>query len=172
MISLQDAADISTIAQFVFWLAITFGGGFLVLGYIRNMRPVWKRFSDNVNRTLAVVSTEKQPMEHKADLLKRVGYFKKVKPVTADKRNLNLLEDCALIVVGYSPDSEVYKATFKYAEAEKLPIIVFAGKNELDRNGEDFKNLMGYSFGSLCQTELRLVSDVFAVMSTFPEKKS
>lgn len=166
--TLSDAANISTIAQFVFWLILTFGGGFLIVGYIRKMRPVWKRFTDNVGRNIAVISTEAQSMDHEADLLDRVGYFK-IKKLSADERNLNLIRGFVLLVIGYSPDSNIYKATLAYAKTNDLPIIVFSGKHRL--SNEDRDELKNYSFSSLCETELRLVSDVFAIMSTFPEVK-
>lgn len=164
--TLQQAADLSTVLQFVFWLAITFGGGLLAVQYITKMRPVWKRFAQNVGREVAVISTEKQSMKHEAELLDRVGYFK-IKQVDADARNLNLLRGSLLLVVGYSPDSKVYKETFAYAKSNDLPIIVFSGKHRL--SNEDRDSLKEYSFSSLCETELRLVSDVFAVISTFPK---
>lgn len=168
--SLNSAADVAAILQFLLWLIVTFGGGLLVIGYIHKMRPVWKRFASNVSRQMAVMSTEKQSMEHEADLLDRVGYFKRIKRLDADERNLNLLHDTSLIVIGYSPNSKVYKATLSYAKANKLPIVVYSGDHRL--SPEDLINLKKYSFGSLCETELRLVSDVFAVMSTFPKAES
>lgn len=163
--TLSDAANIAQIVDTVLAIAAAGGGGFLVIQYIRRMRPVWKRFADNVGRQIAVISTEDQPMEHEAELLKRVGFFK-VKSFGADTRNLSLVNGSGLIVVGYSPGSAVYDATFKYATEHDLPLIVFAGKHEL--SPEKRKELFAYSFSSLCQSELRLVSDVFAAISTFP----
>ena len=167
--TLEDAANAATVAEALIWIIITVGGGALAIGYITKMRPVWKRFTDNVQRQVAVISTEQQPMEHEAELLERVGYFKKVKRVDADARNLTLLDGSAVIVVGYSPDSTVYKETFEYARTHKLPLIVYSGKNRL--SNEDRDELKSYSFSSLCETDLRLVSDVFAVMSTFRSVK-
>lgn len=168
--SLNSVADVATILQFLLWIIVTFGGGILVIGYIHKMRPVWKRFTSNVARQMAVISTERQSMEHEADLLDRVGYFKKIRRLSADERNLNLLHDTSLIVIGYSPNSKIYKATLAYARANKLPIVVYSGDHRLSQ--EDLADLKKYSFSSLCETELRLVSDVFAVMSTFPKVAS
>lgn len=163
---LENLANIATILEFLFFIAITFGGSFLVIGYISKMKPVWKRFSDNVRREVAVISTEGQDMSHEADLLKRVGYFK-IREFSSDTRNLNLIKGFVLIVVGYSPKSDVYQKTFAYAKSHDMPIIVFSGKHRL--SDEDRDELKKYSFSSLCETELRLVSDVFAIISTFPE---
>ncbi len=78
---------------------------------------------------------------------------------------------------GYTPNRwpfahvliEGMRAAFAYAKSNDLPIIVFSGKHRLsDKDRDALKN---YSFSSLCETQLRLVSDVFAVISTFPEVK-
>jgi hypothetical protein len=166
--TLQDAAAIATIAQLVLGIIVAFGGSILIVRYIHAMKPVWKRFAENVTREVAVVSTEGQLMQHEADVLERVGFFK-VKSVSADVRNLDLVKNSSLLVVGYSPESEVYNTVFTYAKAQRLPIIVFSGKHRL--SDEDRDQLKEYSFSSLCETELRLVSDVFAVMSTFRGEK-
>lgn len=166
--TLQDTADIATIAQLALGIIVAFGGGALVVHYIRTMKPVWKRFAENVTREVAVISTERQQMEHEADILERVGFFK-VRSVSADVRNLDLVKNSSLLVVGYSPKSQVYAAVLAYAKTHRLPIIVFSGKNRL--SNEDRDQLKEYSFSSLCETDLRLVSDVFAVMSTFRGEK-
>jgi hypothetical protein len=165
--TLQTASELATIGAFLLALIAAFGGSILVVQYIRTMRPVWKRFAQNVGREVAVIATEKQAMGHEASTLKRVGYFK-VKDVAADMRNLDLIRDSALIVVGYSPKSKIYKATLAYAKTNQIPIIVFSGKYRL--SDDDRNKLKEYSFSSLCETELRLVSDVFAIISTFPNK--
>lgn len=170
IMSLNDAASISTIMQLFLTLIVTFGGGLLALGYLYKMRPVWKRFTDNVNRQIAVISTEKQSMKHEFELLKRVGYFKKIKCLDPDSRNLNLVSNSALIVIGYSPNSKIYRKSFEYAKTYRLPFIVFSGDYRLTKS--DIDELKKYSFSSLCETELRLISDVFAAISTFPEIES
>jgi hypothetical protein len=166
--TLQDAANIANIAQLGVTLILASGGSILAVQYVRTMRPVWKRFARNVKREVAVISTEKQPMEHESNVLKRVGFFN-IKSVSADSRNLDLLKGAVLIVVGYSPNSKLYREVFAYAKTNNLPIIVFARTHRLNPKGKDYKELKSYSFSSLCETELRLVSDVFAVISTFPE---
>ncbi len=170
MSDLSQAADIATIVQTT-WPILTAtvaGGGILGLGGgIAGARFILKkerRLLSNMKRQVVVISTENQMMDHEAELLERVGYFK-VKRVSSDVRNLTLLDGSAVIVVGYSPNSQVYEGSFDYAKSHKLPFIVFAGKHRL--SNEDRDVLKTYSFSSLCETDLRLVSDVFAVMSTF-----
>jgi hypothetical protein len=165
IMTLQVLADLATIGQFILAVVVALGGGVLLVGYLRKMKPVWKRFADNVSREVAVISTENQSMSHEAELLKKVGLFK-IKSVAADVRSLDLIRHSSLLVVGYSPDSDVYREILNYAKVHQLPIIVFAGRNRL--SAQDRDGLKNYSYSSLCETELRLVSDVFAVMSTFP----
>lgn len=167
--SLQDGANIATIAQTLLAYAVAIGGGAFLADYIIKMRPVWKRFTKNLKRQLVVISTEDQSMDHEAELLDNVGFFKKTKLVAPDIRNITLLEGSALLVVGYSPNSKMYQASFDYAKTNRLPFIVYSRKHELDEADETA--LMDYSYSSLCRTDLRLVSDVFAAVSTFPGVK-
>jgi hypothetical protein len=66
--TLQDAANIANIAQLGVTLILASGGSILAVQYVRTMRPVWKRFARNVKREVAVISTEKQPMEHESNV--------------------------------------------------------------------------------------------------------
>ncbi|HSW74877.1 MAG TPA: hypothetical protein VLG16_03335 [Candidatus Saccharimonadales bacterium] len=164
--TLNDAANIATIAEFLLSALIALSGGALLFGYIKKMRPVWKRFTSNIEREIAVISSDDQLMEHEAELLRKVGYFKKITSVAPDARNLDLLDSAALLVVGYTPNSRIYKEALAYAKSRGVPIIVYSGKHRLTNDDRD--KLKDYTYSSLCETDLRLVSDVFAVMSTIP----
>ncbi len=166
--TLHDAAETATILQLLLAIAVAAGGSVLLFQYMRSMKPVWKRFSENIKREVAVISTEKQTMEPEANILSQVGFFK-IKHVSADIKNLNLLQGAELLVVGYSPRSKIYSEVLKYAIANRQPIIVFSGRHRL--SDTDRAELKDYSYSSICETDLRLVSDVFAAISTFPELK-
>lgn len=164
--TLNDAANVATIAEFILSALVALSGGALLFGYIKKMRPVWKRFTSNVEREVAVISSDDQPMGHEAALLRKVGYFKKITDVAPDVRNLDLLDSAALLVVGYTPGARIYEEALNYAKSHGVPIIVFSGKHRLTNDDRD--KLKEYTYSSLCETDLRLVSDVFAVMSTIP----
>jgi hypothetical protein len=51
-------------------------------------------------------------------------------------------------------------------------LLIYTKHDELDRAGDDFKVLTGYSYHSICNLPLRLVNDVFTVLSTFPHNKN
>lgn len=175
--SIEQISGIATIAD----ITIKYGGAALgiiggtagALAY-RKSRKFHKvkdnRLYRNIQRPFAVVSTEQQSLTHEIDLLERTKFFKP-EHFGAGGRNLQLLGDIKprLLVVGYSPNSTIYQDAFDYARTHSLPLVVFTPHQIADR--PDLDAIKAYSFGSLCQTELRLVSDVFSVMSTFPEDK-
>jgi hypothetical protein len=165
---LEDIANGVTIIAFLLPFAAGVVGGVAGTATYLALRPVWRRLAGNLRRQIAVISTEQQSMNHEADLLDGVGYFT-VTRHAADVRTINLIPNARLLVVGYTDGSAVYHATLSHARTNKLPIIVFAGNNRL--TPADLADLKSYSFSSLCETQLRLVSDVFSVMSTFPEKR-
>jgi len=171
---IEDASGIATIID----LGIKYGGaavgliggtsGIVAYKKFRNAKD--NRLYQNIKRPFAVVSTEQQGLTHEIDLLKRTKFLKPMH-FGVGGRSLQLLTDIKprLLVVGYSPNSSIYEEAFDYARAHSLPIVVFTPHHIT--NQQELADLKGYSFSSLCQTELRLVSDVFSVMSTFPEDK-
>ena len=56
---------------------------------------------------------------------------------------------------------------FNGAKNAGVPAIVYS-KNEIPKNV--FDSLRNYSWYSTCQVPLRLVNDVFTILSTFPNK--
>jgi hypothetical protein len=174
MSNLEQAAAWATIASAIVQVAVLLAGsGFAVywLGHRKFRKARDNRLYKNVSRPFAVISTEQQPMSNEIDLLERSELFFKPKHFGVGGKNLQLLDDIKprLLVVGYSPNSATYKAAFDYARAHSLPFVVFTPQQITD--DQDRADIFAYSFGSLCQSELRLVSDVFSVMSTFPEDK-
>lgn len=148
------------------------GGGTGLFAYAKFQRAKDNRLFQNTRRPLAVISTESQSMTNEVDLLERTGFFKPIH-FGVGGRNLQLLGDIKprAFVVGYSPSSPTYRRALDYAQnhVPAIPVIVFAQDRITDT--QDMKEIMGYSFGALCNTDLRLISDVFSVMSTFPEDK-
>lgn len=171
---LEQASGIATIVDIIFkYVAPVVGlvggtGGFVAYRKFRNAKD--NRLYRNIKRPFVVVSTEQQSLTHEVDLLERTKFLKP-QHFGVGGRNLQLLDDIKprLLVIGYSADSTTYKQAFDYARNHSLPLVVFTPGQITDP--QDLADIKAYSFGSLCQTELRLVSDIFSVMSTFPEDK-
>jgi len=127
----------------------------------------WRLFK-NISRPIGIIATEDKPMTHEAKLLERVGFFNVGAP-SSDSRAVDLLNGNRLIIIGYSPNSSTFKTAFNAAKEREIPVIVYAGPTRIV--DEDMTLLQSYSHHSMCNTPLRLISDVFALMSTYPEEK-
>lgn len=154
-----------TIIQIVWPLL---GGVIGASAWLRFFHKKERRLFKNIQRPIAVVATPDKPMTHEVQLLKRVGFFNVGTP-SADGRARDLLNGNRLLVIGYSPDSTIFKEVFNAAAQREIPVIVYAGPTRI--TPEDMELLQGYSHHSMCNTPLRLISDVFAMMSTYPEDK-
>ena len=172
--NIEQASSIATVADII----IKYGGavvglvggtsGIIVYRKFRNAKD--NRLYQNIKRPFAVISTEHQPLTHEVDLLERTKFLKP-QHFGVGGRSLQLLDDIKprLLVIGYSANSAIYTQAFDYARSHSLPLVVFTPGQITDT--QDLAGIKAYSYGSLCQTELRLVSDIFSVMSTFPEDK-
>lgn len=170
---LEQASNIATILELAIAIIALLGGiGGIVAykGYRKFRKAKDVRLYQNISRPFAVVSTEQQSMTNEVDLLERADFFKP-EHFGIGGRSLQLLGDIKprLLVIGYSPNSTTYKAALDYARTHTLPVVVFARQHRMTPN--ELADLKAYNFSSLCETELRLISDVFSVMSTFPEDK-
>ena len=101
-------------------------------------------------------------------MLKRVGFLN-IKEPSSDERAIDLMNENRLVIIGYSPNSQAFKDTFNAAKQREIPVIVYAGPTRITEG--DMKLLQSYSHHSMCNTPLRLISDVFAMMGTLPEEE-
>lgn len=137
--------------------------------WTRFFRKKETRLFKNIQRPIGIISTADTSLQHEATLLKRVGFFN-VEAPSSDKRAVDVLDDKRLVIIGYSPNSKEFKDAFVAAMQRSIPVIVYSKPGRID-DPEDMEMLQGYSHHSICNTPLRLVSDVFALMSTYPEDK-
>jgi siroheme synthase (precorrin-2 oxidase/ferrochelatase) len=170
MDALENLANGATLLQASVWLigAAVAGGGIVLGGQAAFTRKREKRLFKNISRPVAVVATESRPMDHEADLLDKVGLFK-IKHFTADPRVTSMLDGYRLIVLGYTPNSAVFGAVFSAAQTKGIPVIVYASPGQIIP--QDLTAIQGYTNHAMCNAPMRLVSDTFAIMSTFPEGK-
>jgi hypothetical protein len=172
---LEQASSIATIADIIIkYVAPVIGlvgGSGGIIAYRNFHKAKEDRLYQNIKRPFAVISTEQQTLIHEVDLLERTKFLKP-QHFGDGGRDLQLIDDIKprLLVVGYSPNSATYKRAFAYARTHSLPLVVFAPKYQIT-DPQELAEVKQYSFSSLCQTELRLVSDIFSIMSTFPENK-
>lgn len=157
--------DLLTIIQLL-WPLI--GGLIGSWGWFQFFHKKERRLFKNLQRPVQIISTPDKPMNHESVLLKRVGFFNITEP-SSDGRAIDLMNGNRLVIIGYTPNSQAFKDAFGAAKQREIPVIVYAGPTRI--TDEDMKLLQSYSHHSMCNTPLRLTSDVFAMMSTLPEDK-
>jgi hypothetical protein len=141
--------------------------GLLVGGIdIKLAQKKQKRVLSNLKRPIMVIGTEDTDMVDQVKLLEEVGLFS-VTNHRGDKATDFLKAEHRLIVLGFA-DNDRFSRAFECARSRAMPVLVYAKPGSVSSEG--MAKISGYSFASICNTDLRLISDVFAVMSTFPEK--
>ena len=136
--------------------------------WVKFFRKKETRLFKNIKRPIGIIGTKDMTLQHEATLLKRVGFFNVESP-SSDMRAVDILDDKRLVIIGYTPKSKDFKEVFLAAKQRSIPVIVYSGPARIEP--EDMAMLQKYSHHSMCNTPLRLVSDVFALMSTYPEDK-
>lgn len=144
------------------------GGAIGAAAWTRFFLKKETRLFKNIQRPIGIIGTSDMPLQHEAVLLKRVGFFN-VETPSSDTRAIDVLDDKRLVIIGYTPKSTQFKEVFEAAKQRAIPVIVYSGPASIEP--DDMKMLQAYSHHSMCKTPLRLVSDVFALMSTYPEDK-
>lgn len=149
------------ILQWIVSLGLVAGGIDLKLAQKKQ-----KRVLANLSRPIMVIGTDGEDMQSQVELLRKVDLFT-VDYHRSDKATDHLSDHHRLLILGYG-DKAQFDRAFECARTRRVPVLVYAKPDSVPK--EDRDKISGYSFAALCNTDLRLVSDVFAVMSTFPEK--
>ena len=143
-------------------------GALGAIAWLKFFRKKEARLFKNIQRPIAIVATESKPMTHEADLLKRSGLFEDVGEPKSDPRTIDYFKGKRLIIIGYSPSMQNLETIINAARGHEIPVLVYAGPRDI--TDEHMAILQSYTYHSMCNTPLRLVSDVFAVMSTSPSE--
>jgi len=151
------------VAQWAISLGLGASGG---LGAAKVALKKQRRVLANLQRPIMVIGTQDADMIDQIKLLKEVDLFS-VTDHRGEKATDFVKAGHRLMVLGYS-DSDRFARAFDCAKSRTMPVLVYAKPNSVSPEG--MAKISGYSYASLCNTDIRLVSDVFAVMSTFPEK--
>ncbi|PIR55630.1 hypothetical protein COU74_00015 [Candidatus Peregrinibacteria bacterium CG10_big_fil_rev_8_21_14_0_10_36_19] len=152
--------------QFLWFLL---GATSVTLAYFFWFYKKERRLFKNLKRPVAIIVSDIDNMSHEAELLKSIKFFD-VRLLQDPQRSIDIIDDrYRLVILRYKKDSESFWKTFNSLSGRQFPVIVFSKPGEIDR--EDVRKIQGYSLHTLCNAPLRLISDVFAIMSTYPEDK-
>jgi len=125
------------------------------------------RLFNNRSRPIMIFKSSGEDMEVETKLLRDSKLFNIPEDPTDKHQNIDRIKDHSLIIIGYSAGMTNFDDIFTGAKSAGIPTIVYSKDKIPDAI---FKKLRNYSWYSTCQVPLRLVNDVFTILSTFPNK--
>ena len=129
-----------------------------------------RRMSRNLSRPFVIVGSTEDKMAYEKQLLDSTKFFKPISLLDGDHRAVDLLDDnYRLVVLRYDANSDHFWSVYEKLQAKQMPVVVYAKPGEI--NHEDVKRVQKYLHHTLCNTPVRLLSDVWAIMSTYPERR-
>ncbi|MCE7936292.1 hypothetical protein DYH10_00655 [Candidatus Saccharibacteria bacterium CPR2] len=166
-VDLGTSADLITLLVFV-WPVIVWLVGFFV--YLKFFRKKEKRLFKNIKRPVAIVPSASTDMAHETLLIRNTGFFD-VDLKAADSRSADLIDnEYRLIVLAYEPTGDSFGKLFDTLKSKQIPLIIYSSPGVITK--ADIKRIQGYSLHTISNTPLRLISDIFAIMSTYPEEQN
>jgi len=108
-----------------------------------------------------------EDMEIETKLLRDSKLFNVPEDPTNKHQNIDRIKNHSLIIIGYSEGMANFDDIFNGAKNAGVPVIIYS-KNKIP--DDVFNKLRNYSWYSTCQVPLRLINDVFTILSTFPNK--
>lgn len=100
--------------------------------------------------------------------LRESGFFNIPEDPTDSYQDCHRLANHGLVIIGYTPGMEGLRDILDAVKAKRIPLIVYT-KARLAP--QDQALLETYPWYSLCNVPLRVVSDAFTILSTFPIPK-
>jgi len=125
------------------------------------------RLFNNCRRPIMIFKSSREDMEIETKLLRDTKLFNIPEEPTDKHQNIDRIKEHSLIIIGYSDGMENFSNIYDGAKRAGIPVIVYS-KTEIPPNIKDL--LRTYSWFSICQFPLRLLNDVFTILSTFPAK--
>ena len=165
--SIKETINIGLNAYTLVTLLIGFIIGVLAfVGFIIFfLKKEWRLYK-NRERPIMVFKSESQNMNLEMNLLRDSKLFSVNEP-SENFQDIDRLDNHSLIIVGYSPEMKGFRQIIEGARNKKVPIIVYAKYESI--TDEDNELLASYSYYSICNLPLRLMNDVFTILSTFPK---
>ena len=86
---------------------------------------------------------------------------------TCDIRKANNIDRKSLVIIGLGSDFFYFKSVYQKATGYKIPIIIYTYGNSRALEQQHWDLLNEYQWYSVCNTPIRLISDIFTILSTF-----
>lgn len=162
--NLTTALDIYSLLAFVIYFIL---GALVCFAFLKFFFRKEIRLFNNRSRPIMIFKSTGQDMEIETKLLRDSKLFNIPEDPTDKHQNIDRIKNHSLIIIGYSTGMTNFDDIFNGAKSAGVPVIVYSK----DKIPDDvFNKLRNYSWYSTCQVPLRLINDVFTVLSTFPNK--
>lgn len=150
-------------------LLIGFIGGVLsFLGFLLFFLKKEWRLYQNRKRPIMIFKSDSQNMGLETKLLRDSKIFSVDEP-SENYQEIDRLDNHSPVILGYSPGMRGFEQILQGVKSKKVPLIIYANYETITR--EDAEKLKEYSYYSICNLPLRLMNDVFTILSTFPKMR-
>lgn len=172
---LDQSSDLATVLSFLLQIillaAATIAGG--KIGYSRAQKKFSskreKRLFDNIQRPVALIPSADDPLQLEHRLLQSIEFFT-VDLLPADARSVDEITAKYRLAVLRYEDSNTFWRVFRAMADKQIPLIIYSKPAEIPvPKLQEIQEY--YTRYTLCNTPVRLISDVFAIMSVYPEGK-
>ncbi|MEH2195472.1 MAG: hypothetical protein V7K98_22925 [Nostoc sp.] len=86
---------------------------------------------------------------------------------TCDIRKINNIDTKSLVIIGCGSDFSYFESVYIKATQYKIPVIIYTYGDSRALESKHWDLLNRYQWYSVCNTPIRLISDVFTILSTF-----
>jgi len=162
--NLTTAMDIYSLITFAVYFAL---GALTCFAFLRFFFRKEIRLFNNRCRPIMIFKSTDEDMEIETKLLRDSKLFNVPEDPTNKHQNIDRIKNHSLIIIGYSEGMANFDDIFNGAKNAGVPVIIYS-KNKIP--DDVFNKLRNYSWYSTCQVPLRLINDVFTILSTFPNK--
>ncbi|MEL7246501.1 MAG: hypothetical protein AAFX46_18155 [Cyanobacteria bacterium J06636_27] len=111
-------------------------------------------------------------MKDEVDVIQKNPLFKSLPIERHSSRlaiNNNVDKDC-MVILGIGNDFTYFKEVFDRAKNFNIPLIVYTYGDSKALTKDHWNLLNSYQWYSVCNTPLRLISEIFNILSTFDFK--
>jgi hypothetical protein len=128
------------------------------------------RLFKNRKRPIMIFKSAGNNMVLEVKLLRDCKFFNIPEEPTEAPQNIDRIRNHSLVIIGYSSSMDIsdFEKIYNGVKNAGIPVIVYSKERIPD---DVFRMLRDYSYYSTCQVPLRLLNDVFTILSTFPQNK-
>lgn len=164
---------LSILAPLIRDLILVGVGGLGGFAFLRFWHKKEQRFFKNIQKPFIIfrLTDQQGDMELELEMLKNNGLFIPPTAVLTDARSLDWIEEQSLVIIAIDKNTteDQFKAVYSKAAERGVPVIIYTlGDSRIELC--DSELVKTYSKRVIVNQPLRLVSDIFTILSTSPEK--